>query len=65
MSEIERDVEAALRELPPHEQQLLRRRFGIGMGPGEESWHPSVSVRVHSIEWRALRKLRLAAVAAR
>jgi DNA-directed RNA polymerase sigma subunit (sigma70/sigma32) len=63
---VEEEVEALLRQLPPHEEQIVRLRFGIG-----KRKHEIVDVAarlslapaaVHRIEQSTLRKLRLEAV---
>jgi DNA-directed RNA polymerase sigma subunit (sigma70/sigma32) len=63
---VAQEVEVVLRQLTPHEEQVLRLCFGIGKRP-QEIIDVAVGLSitptaVHRIGWSALRKLRLAAV---
>jgi sigma-70-like protein len=66
--ELEGQVDWALRELTPEEEQIIRLRFGIGTSTrkrseiGAELGVPEA--RIHSIEATALQRLRSVAVAA-
>jgi RNA polymerase primary sigma factor len=63
---IAEEVEAVLRQLTPHEQHILRVRFGIGNSEREiddvAAWLSVTPTAAHRIEWSVLRKLWLAAV---
>jgi RNA polymerase sigma factor (sigma-70 family) len=62
-AELQEGLRRAMRKLSPREENILRRRFGIGSGDGEtlheigDKWGIS-STQVGSIESRALAKLR-------
>ena len=60
------EVEAALQQLAPREEHILRLRFGIGNtkqeSDGVAAWLSLTPTAVHRIEWSALRKLWLVAV---
>jgi DNA-directed RNA polymerase sigma subunit (sigma70/sigma32) len=62
---IAEEVEAVLRQLTPHEEHILRLRFGIGNRLEIDNvapWPSLTPTAGHRIEWSALRKLWLAAV---
>jgi DNA-directed RNA polymerase sigma subunit (sigma70/sigma32) len=63
---LDEEVQAVLQQLTPHEEHILRLRFGIGKGKLEmDDVAASLALTpaaVHRIEWSALRKLWLAAV---